>query len=240
MWRRNNPCEEKIVEIAKSFLSCYSIYMQVRTVNNIDYNFKSHTFEKKKEQHSFIEKGSVSSYSAEHVKANYMPSFKSDDAEMKKRKFLSFVYSIKLNGEPLRNQIKDTSIIEREDFDIVSWGNFLTLFDNQSENSEQTCLEKFLSKNSFQDILSSSDFNPKDVFSIITSAKDVAPDFDSKKFFKIVDFISDVDSSSYDAIERVRVLNSILCKKNTDTQTEIDEEKIQLAVRLQKILSDET
>lgn len=155
-------------------------------------------------------------YSTETIKANFIPSFKSIYTDYGMDNFLKLLDRTKVNGESLLSQLDDRSFENDENFDISEWVNFLTLFDIKGLDDNKTYLESFLSKTTFSEFFYSQDFCPTDVIELINDLRKPIAVSDFGKLFKILDLISDVDSSKYNEKERVQTLRYFYDLKDKD------------------------
>ena len=178
---------------------------KINSINNkLPISFSQKTLEK--EIYYIVpKKENLKQYASENVKANFIPSVGGLYSNYGMDNFLKLLERTQVNGQSLLSQLEDRSFETDENFDISEWVNFLTLFDIKS-GDDKTYLEKFLSKTTFSDFFYSKDFSPTDVIELINDLRKPINHNDFKKLFDIIGLISDVDSSKYDAEERVKSL----------------------------------
>ena len=145
-------------------------------------------------------------YSAENIKANFMPSFGSLYSNYEMTKFLKLLEKTKINGETLLSQLDDKSFETDENFDMTEWLYFIAHFDMKKNGEEKSYLEKFLSKTTFSEFFYSQNFCPTDVIELINAMSSMSSAADYKRHFEILNLISDVESSKYSEKERVQTL----------------------------------
>ena len=99
---------------------------------------------------------------------------------------------------------------KRCDVDIVFTRMVKDYSDGTNALYYETYLEKFLSKTTFAEFFYSQDFCPTDVIELINDLRKPIAVNDFGKLFKILDLISDVESSNYSEKERVQTLRYFL------------------------------
>lgn len=153
-------------------------------------------------------------YSAENIKANFMPVFRALPQNNEMDAFLELLERTQVNGQSLLSQLSDRSFETDENFDISEWGYFITLFDNKKDGDNKTYLERFLSKTTFPDFFYSKDICPTDILEIINEMRKPINYNHFRKLFAIVDLIADVENSKYSEKERIQTLKYFLDLKD--------------------------
>lgn len=136
--------------------------MQVRTINNIRNVSFSNKIEHQKGSKKIQQEPYVCNYSAENVKANFLP------VSFKGRTSLMDDFCDYLDETAVAAYIRDDSFKKNPNFDFQGWFNFIDELSEMHENYQNVCvLDYVVQKPDFSKHFNNPDYNPQKALDFI-------------------------------------------------------------------------